>query len=146
MLGLKLKHVSKRSPICVHSSLWTYLSGVYVILHKSSWGLCIGISDIVPWVVGMVGIMVIMLIVFIVMLRWVRNSGIIEPNYIQDKLWLSVSIACKLTVFRYILDQSHKSHNTIVPYPTIHHFRKEMWTFLRCIVAHWTGELWDLWH
>ena len=45
------------------------------------------------------------------------------------------------------IDQFHKSHNALIPYPTIHdseqkcaHFSSE-W----CIVGYVTGALWDLW-
>ena len=39
----------------------------------------------------------------------------------------------------WIIDQSHKSHNAPVPYPTIHHLGTEMGTFL-----FQNGVLWDM--
>ena len=47
----------------------------------------------------------------------------------------------------YIIDQSHKSHNASVSYPTMHHSEQKCahscseW----CIVGYGTGALWDLW-
>ena len=40
-------------------------------------------------------------------------------------------------------DQSCKSHNLPVPYPTIHFIGTEMYTW--CIVGYEAGEFWDLW-
>ena len=39
----------------------------------------------------------------------------------------------------WLIDQSHKSHNAPVPYPTMHHFVTEMCTFLLQ-----NGALWDI--
>ena len=49
------------------------------------------------------------------------------------------------------IDQSHKSHNAPVPYPTMHHFVTEMCTRVHisvtkwCIVGYLPDALWDLW-
>ena len=44
-------------------------------------------------------------------------------------------------------DQSHKSHNAPVPYPTMHHSEQKCAHFCSewYIVAYGTGALWDLW-
>ena len=45
------------------------------------------------------------------------------------------------------IDQSHKSHNAPVPYPTIHHWNINMHISVPkwCIVGYGTGALCDLW-
>ena len=51
----------------------------------------------------------------------------------------------------FVVDQSHKSHNAPVPYPTMHHFLTEMCTCVHisvtkwCIVGYLSDALWDLW-
>ena len=44
------------------------------------------------------------------------------------------------------IDQSHKTNNAPVPYPTIHHSEQKYVHFCsdRCIVGYGTGALWDL--
>ena len=60
-----------------------------------------------------------------------------------------VSLCGKLT--RQWIDQSHKSHNALDKYPTMHHFVTEMCTHVHisatkcCIVGYGTGAFWDLW-
>ena len=47
------------------------------------------------------------------------------------------------------VDPYHKSHNASDKYPTVHHFVREMCTFLLqkwCIVGYGTGALCDLWN
>ena len=48
------------------------------------------------------------------------------------------------------IDPSHKSHNALEKYPTMHHFETEMCTHTPISFTKWyivgyrTGELWDL--
>ena len=46
-----------------------------------------------------------------------------------------------------LIEQSHKSHNVPVPYPTMHHSEQKCAYFCSewCIVGYQTGALWDLW-
>ena len=47
----------------------------------------------------------------------------------------------------YWIDQSIKSHNAPVPYPTMHHSEQKCAQFCSewCIVGYGAGELWDVW-
>ena len=63
---------------------------------------------------------------------------------------LGVSLCVWNTCFRSHGDpvnQSHKSHNAPVSYPTMHHSESKCAHFCSewCIVGYGTGELWDLW-
>ena len=50
------------------------------------------------------------------------------------------------------MDQSHKSHNVLIPYPTMHHFVTEMCTCAHISVTKWRivgylpDSLWELWN
>ena len=46
------------------------------------------------------------------------------------------------------IEQSNKSHNVPVPYPTMHHSEQKCvhFCFDLCIVGYGTGALWDLWY
>ena len=57
-------------------------------------------------------------------------------NAKETPIWLKVATT-QLPMGE--IDQSHKSHNAPVPYPTIHHFVIEMCTFQLQ-----TGALWDI--
>ena len=56
------------------------------------------------------------------------------------------------TMHTLTIDLLHKSHNTSVPYPTMHHFVTEMCTCVHisvtkwCIVGYLYDALWDLWN
>ena len=45
------------------------------------------------------------------------------------------------------VDQIHKSHNALIPDPSMHHSVQKCAHFCseQCIVVHWTGASWDLW-
>ena len=61
-------------------------------------------------------------------------------SLVSQVLLMTKLASWQLSVFSGI-DQSHKSHNAPVPYPTMHHFGTEMCAFLlQC------GVLWDMWH
>ena len=59
-------------------------------------------------------------------------------------------VKCRYTGGR--IDPSHKSHNALGKYPTMHHFVTEMCTIVHisvtkwCIVGYGTVALWDLWY
>ena len=50
-----------------------------------------------------------------------------------------------------MIDLLHESHNTLVPYPTMHHFVTEMCTYVYtsvtkcCIMGYFPDALWNLW-
>ena len=60
-------------------------------------------------------------------------------------------VAILMKKVRVTIDQSHKSHNASVPYPTMQHFVTEMCTCVHisvtkwCIVGYLSDALWDLW-
>ena len=52
-----------------------------------------------------------------------------------------------LDVSYFSIEQSHKSHNALVPFPTVHHAKQKCVHFCSewCIVGYGTGALWDFW-
>ena len=63
------------------------------------------------------------------------------PSHYWNSYWIIVNL-CLREKLHWILiarDQSHKSHNASVPYPTIHHIGTDM-----CIFLLQYGVLWDV--
>ena len=74
----------------------------------------------------------------------------------EDEIWGAFMCTCLNTVFNTpqwckTINLSHKSHNALVLYPTMHHFVTEMCTCVHISVTKWgivgylSDGLWDSW-
>ena len=73
-------------------------------------------------------------------LMWCWNMWLISR-------WLSHETTYIHTTHRSGIDQSHRSHDALLPYPTTHHSEQKCAHLCSewCIVGCGTGALWDLW-
>ena len=75
-----------------------------------------------------------------------------RKEFLQIKLFFNIMVESFFSACTHInalmyttMNQSHKSHNAPVPYPTIHHSECAHFCSEWCIVGYGTGALLDLW-